>query len=151
MIWVHLPPLHTDQLHSFVCVPLGLPRAPPPGPPSNQSRERTLGLRDRAAAPAASGARRQWGRVTCVHTVGLSSTPAVVKSVTDGPFSEQASSEKLIDEARLHRHAVKRFFSLFLGFMSARRAEARVLGRVLVKWNAWEMPVEMLHPNPMPP
>ncbi len=137
---VLLPPPHTDEPHSlgsYERAPLGVPRAPPPSPPSNQSRERTFGPRDRgaaaAAAAASSGAGRRWGRVTCVHTAGLSSAPAVVKSVTDGPFSEQASSEKLIDEASLHRQAVKRFFSLFLSFMSAGRAEASTLGRVFVK------------------
>lgn len=131
--------------------PLALPRAPPPRPPSNQSRDsglESVHARDRRAAAAESGARRQWGRVTCVHTVELSSTPAVVKSATDGPFSEQASFEKLIDKSRLYRNAVKRFLWLFLGFV---RAKARILGYLFVKWNDWEMPVEMLHPNSMPP
>ena len=103
-----------------VCVPLSLPRAPPTCPPSNQSRERPFGPRDRgAAAAAASEPERRWGRVTCVHTVGLSSTPAVVKSVTDGPFSEQASSEKLIDKVSPRRHAVKRFLFAVLGLWGA--------------------------------
>ena len=108
-----------------VCVPLSLPRAPPTCPPSNQSTERPFGPRDRGAAAAAAAAaavselERRWGRVTCVHTVGLSSTPAVVKSVTDGPFSEQASSEKLIDKVSPRRHAVKRFLSAVLGLWGA--------------------------------
>lgn len=120
----------------YVCVPLGLSRAPPPRLPPNQSRERPFGPRDRAAAAAAaqSGAGRQWGRVTCVHTVGLSSTPAVVKSVTDGPFSEQASSEKLIGEVSLHRNALKRVFLQFLPLLENEgEAEATILGRVFVK------------------
>lgn len=91
---------------------LRFPRAPPPRPPSNHSRERPFGPRDRGAA-AERGARRQWGRVTCVYTVGLSGTLAVVKSVTVGPFSAQASSEKLIDEENLTEKESFRYHSAF--------------------------------------
>lgn len=54
-----------------------------------------------------------WGRVTCVHTVGLSSTPAVVKSVTVGPFSVHASHDALTDEERPKKNPLKRFCSRF--------------------------------------
>ncbi len=97
-----------------------LPRAPPPCPLSNQRRERTFGPRDprRAAAAAAaeSSARRRWGRVTCVHTVGLSNTPAVVKCKGLPLFrTSEASSEKLIGEVCRCGRVVKRFFLLVLG------------------------------------
>lgn len=72
--------------------------ARPLSPPFDQSAGR--------ADARASRQRRRWGRVTCVHTVGWSCARAVVKSVTDGPFSEP-SSEKLRNTASLRGHAVK--------------------------------------------
>lgn len=106
-----------------VCVRVcggGVPRAPPPCPPSNQSTERPLGPRDHGAAAAAagSGVRRRWGRVTCVHTVELSSTPAVVMPVTVGPLSDPASSEKLIDAKRNNWNPLKRVFPFPLFYFS---------------------------------
>lgn len=89
------------------------------------------GPRDRRAASRA--ARGGSGGGSRVYTVSLSSSPTVVKSAADSPFSQQASSEKLIDAASLHRSAVKRSFLLFLAFKSAGEAEASVLGRVFVK------------------
>lgn len=64
--------------------------------PASQPFDQSAGRADARA----SRQRRRWGRVTCVHTVGWSCARAVVKSVTDGPFSEP-SSEKLRNTASL--------------------------------------------------
>ena len=102
-----------DCVCVYVCVPLGFPRAPPPCRSSNQSTERPFGPRDRGGATAELREETVGEGHVCTHC-RLSSTPTVVKSATDGPFSEQASAEKLIDEASLHRNAVKRSVLLFL-------------------------------------
>lgn len=108
----------------FVCVCSPQSPSRPTYLPCVQSEQRTAIRASRPWSSSSSSERasepeRRWGRVTCVHTVGLSSTPAVVKSVTDGPFSEQASSEKLIDKVSPRRHAVKRFLFAVLGLWGA--------------------------------
>lgn len=70
-----------------------------------------------------SRARSQWGRVTCVHSVGLSSTPAVVKSETDNPFFRTSLVRK-VDSGWpfLPTCSQTVVFFLLFGFERARRA-----------------------------
>lgn len=76
--------------------------------------------------------RGRWGRVTCVHTVGWSCARAVVKSASDGPFSE-ASSEKLRNTASVPGHAVKTHSRpLFGRFKEQREPERACLS---VRWS----------------
>lgn len=103
------------------------PRSPPPCPLSNQSTEPAI----RASRPWSGGSRER-----SEETVGeghvctqsrLSSTPAVVKSATDGPLfrASEPRPESLIDEEREKLNAVKRRFSHFLKGVEEREGSRR--------------------------
>lgn len=140
------------------------PGAPPPWPLTNQSAEAPFGPREgeRRREPGRERCAR-WGgggRVTCVHSVGLRGSPAVVKSVADGPppLASERRPEKLGNELRRRVHELKTTLGRrFRGFEEARRDAARGLFAFLFldlrssNETSGKMPVELLNPNPMPP
>lgn len=99
-------------LSALPCAPP--PSPPPPAPSSNQNREQL------SRAARAYAAEVRWGRVTCVHTVGLSGTPAVVKSAADSPLFTTSLVAKFRDEVSCYRDAVKATLSRW--FFSRLRA-----------------------------
>lgn len=92
------------------------PRPPsrPTPLPSVQSQRRTT---TRASRPWSESSETVGEGHVCTHC--RAPPPSSSSKVgTDGPFPEQASSEKLIGEERLGRNRVKLLFLLFLGILS---------------------------------
>lgn len=114
------------------CSPSASPRAPPLCPPSNQSTERPIGSRDHGAGSSRERSEETVGEGhVCTHCRAAQPSSSS-KNWTDGPFPEQASSEKFIGEERFNRKPV--LTVLFSGFkvLGARRESQKAHFRMSV-------------------